>query len=289
MIDRINLSRWGVGVILALLSSGYAAAEIEFPAASPAVVVQQRIGLTDFELSYSRPSVKGREIFGGLQAFGEVWRTGANAATKISFDSEVRFGDRPVEAGTYALFTIPRETSWTVILNREADQWGATRYNADEDVVRIDVPMETVPDLVESLRIDFNELRDESAVLEIAWEHSRVRVPIAVDVRGRLQPQIEAAMGSGQKQPDFIYFQAANYYYDHDIDLSLAAEWIDEALAQNSRAFWMFHLKAKIHAKLGNVEEAIAAAEQSTALAVAAEGASSGYKVMNDALIASLR
>lgn len=289
MISRFKPYRCSAGTILAAFLATVAAAEIEFPAASPAVVVQQRVGLTDFELSYSRPSVKGRKIFGGLQAFGEVWRTGANAATKLSFDTNIEFGGRPVEPGTYGLFTIPRESSWTVILNREADQWGATRYNADEDVVRIEVPVTPAPELIESLRIEFNGLRDESAFLEIAWEHAQVRVPITVEVRSRLQPEIEAAMSSGQKQPDFIYFQAANFYFDHGIELERAAEWIDLALAQNSRAFWMLHLKAKIHAALGNKEIAIAAAEASTKQALAQEGESSGYKVMNDALLASLR
>ena len=263
--------------------------QIEFPAASPAVVVQQEVGLTNFEISYSRPSVKGREIFGRLESYGEVWRTGANAATKLTFDSEIKFGGRPVEAGTYALFTIPQKGSWTVILNRVSDQWGASRYDADQDVLRVEVPVEEVPELIETLHIGFDQLRDESAVLEIAWERSRVRVPIEVDVRDRLQPQIEAAMGSGQKQPDYIYFQAASFYYDHRIDLNRAAEWVDLALDQNPRAFWMLHLKAKIHAELGNTDIAIAAAEASTEQAVAQEGPSSGYKVMNDALLASLR
>ncbi len=266
-----------------------AAVQIDFPAASPAATVTQRVGLTDFEISYSRPSVKGRKIFGGLQPYGEVWRTGANAATKLSFSTDITFGGRPVAAGTYALFSIPGEETWTIILNRVADQWGATRYSADEDVVRVDVPTAPGAQLEETLRIGFGRLRDESAVLEIAWEHAHVQVPIEVAVRTRLQPQIEAVMDSGQRQPDFIYFQAAAFYFDQEIDAALAAEWVDLALAQNPRAFWMLHLKAKIHARLGNEEIAIAAAEASTAEAVAQEGPSSGYKVMNDALLASLR
>ena len=266
-----------------------AVAQLSFPAASPEATVQQQIGLTNFEITYSRPSVKDRQIFGGLQSWGEIWRTGANAATKLSFDSPVKFGGRPVEAGTYALFTIPREDTWTVILNRVADQWGASRYNADEDVIRVEVAAQASAIPVETLHIGFDALRDESAVLVIAWEKVIVRVPLEVEVRSRLQPEIEAALGSGGPQPDYIYFQAAAFYYDHEIDLEKAATWIDLALAQNARAFWMLHLKAKIHAKLGNTAIAIAAAEASTAQAVAQEGSSSGYKVMNDALLASLR
>ena len=264
-------------------------AELSFPAASPEAKVQQQIGLTHFEITYSRPSVKGREIFGGLQSWGEVWRTGANAATKLSFDSQVKFGGRPVEAGTYALFTIPREDTWTVILNRVADQWGASRYDADADVIRVEAPAQESKAPTETLHIGFDTLRDESAVLVIAWENWVVRVPLEVEVRSRLQPEIETAMSSGTTQPDYIYFQAAAFYYDHQIDLEKAAAWIDLALDQNARAFWMLHLKAKIHAELGNKAIAIAAAEASTEQAVAQEGPSSGYKVMNDALLASLR
>lgn len=155
--------------------------------------------------------------------------------------------------------------------------------------MRVEVPVRPAGDLVETLRIGFDALRDESADLVITWENAAVRVPITVDVRSQLQPEIEAAMSSGAKQPDYIYFQAAAFYFDHAIDLDRAAAWIDLALDQNPRAFWMLHLKAKIHASLGNAEVAIAAAEASTAQAVAQEGPSSGYKVMNDALLASLR
>ena len=262
---------------------------IDFPAASPAAELRQRVGLTDFEIVYSRPSIKGREIFGELQAYGEVWRTGANAATKITFDTPIVFGGQAVAAGTYGLFSVPNEGEWTVILNRVADQWGAFNYDAAEDVLRVVVPSRKSGDPVESFLIWFDDLRDESATLNFAWEGTRVAVPITVDVKEKLVPQIEAVMASGQQQRDYIYFQSAGFYYDHDLDLQKAARWIDLALKQNPNAFWMLHLKAKIHAKLGNKAEAIAAAEASTTFAVAQEGPGSGYKVMNDAIIAELK
>jgi hypothetical protein len=289
MLLNMSFGRARLFSILLAAMAPLAHGELAFPAASPAATVQQQIGLTQFEITYSRPSVKGREIFGSLQSWDQVWRTGANAATKLSFDSQITFGGRAVAAGTYALFTIPGPDSWVVILNRVADQWGASRYDADQDVVRVEVPSRQTDTLVETLRIGFDALRDESADLVIAWEHAHIRVPIEVDVRGRLQPAIEAAMSTGAKQPDYIYFQAAAFYFDHEIDVAKAATWVDLALDQNPRAFWMLHLKAKIHAKLGNTAIAIAAAEASTEQAVAQEGPSSGYKVMNDALIASLR
>lgn len=275
---------------LALAPSALAQANrIDFPAASPAAQLLQRVGLTDFEIIYSRPSVKGRQIFGELQVHGEVWRSGANAATKISFDTPIVFGGQAVAAGTYGLFSIPGETEWTVILNRVADQWGAFNYDAAEDVVRVQVPVRKLEEPIETFTIWFNDLRDESATLNLTWERISVAVPITVDVKEKLVPQIEAVMASGQPQRDYIYFQAAGFYFDHDLNLQKAAKWIDLALKQNPNAFWMLHLKAKIHAKLGNKAEALAAAEASTKFAVAQEGPGSGYKVMNDALIAELK
>lgn len=262
---------------------------IDFPAASPAATVRQRVGLTDFEVIYSRPSIKDREIFGGLQAYGEVWRTGANAATKITFDSPIWFGGQPVAAGTYGLFSIPGENEWVVILNRVAEQWGAFNYDAAEDVLRVTVKPTRLAAPIETFSIWFNDLRDESCTLNLTWENVTVAVPIKVDVKDRLVPQIEAAMASGQQQRDYVYFQSAGFYFDHNLDLQKAAKWIDLALQQNPNAFWMLHLKAKIHAKLGNKATALAAAEASTKFAVAQEGPGSGYKVMNDALIAELR
>ncbi|WP_221031789.1 DUF2911 domain-containing protein [Actomonas aquatica] len=262
---------------------------IDFPAASPAAELRQRVGLTEFEIVYSRPSVKGRTIFGELQPYGEVWRTGANAATRITFDTPIIFGGQAVPAGTYGLFSIPGKEEWVVILNRVAEQWGAFNYDPTEDVVRVTVPATELTEPVETFAIWFNDLRDERATLNFTWEHTKVAVPIQVDVKEKLVPQIEAVMSSGQQQRDYIYFQAAGFYYDHDLDLQKAAKWIDLALKQTPNAFWMLHLKAKIHAKLGNKAEAIAAAEASTRLAVAQEGAGSGYKVMNDALLAELQ
>jgi hypothetical protein len=262
---------------------------IEFPAASPTVVIRQQVGLTNFELTYSRPSVKGREIFGGLQAYGTVWRTGANAATKITFDTVIQFGGKTVQPGTYALFSIPEETTWTVILNAESDQWGAFNYDETKDVIRVQVDAVQLEQPVETFALWFNTLRDETAELTISWESVRVAIPITVDVQTKLVPQIEAVMNSGKEQRDYVYIQSAGFYYDHELDLRKAAKWIDMALKQTPNAFWMLHLKAKIHAKLGNKAVAIAAAEASTRFAIAQEGLESGYKKMNDELLANLK
>ena len=191
--------------------------------------------------------------------------------------------------GTYSMFSIPGEESWIFILNQEAEQWGAFNYDESKDVIRIEVEVERLRSPIETFSIWFNDLRDETADLNLSWENMNVKIPIKVDVQTKLVPQIEAVLGSGKEQRDYVYFQAAGFYYDHNLDLQKAAKWIDLALKQTPNAFWMLHLKAKIHAKLGNKKAAIAAAEASSKFAVAQEGEDSGYKIMNDELLKNLK
>lgn len=261
--------------------------KIDFPAASPACTLKQRVGLTDFEIVYSRPGVKGREIFGGLEAWGAVWRTGANAATKITFSSPIKFGGVSVPAGTYALFTIPGKEQWTVILNSDAGQWGAYKYSQAKDVARVTVAPVKLAQPVETMTIEFDDIRDESATLYVAWEKTRVPVSIGVDVATALLPQIEKAMSvEGKKQPALL-FQSASFYFNHDQDLNKALAWIDEAIAGAPQAYYMVNLQAKILAKQGKKAEAIAAAKHSLELSREAKDAS--YVKQNEDLISSLQ
>jgi hypothetical protein len=257
---------------------------IDFPAPSPASTLKQRVGLTDIEIVYSRPGVRGRRIFGGLVSFGEVWRTGANQATKITFSTPVKLNGADIPAGTYGLFTIPGEKEWTIIVSKGAAQWGAYRYEQTNDLARIKVTPVKLAEPVETFTIEFNDIRDESATLNLTWEKTRVPVKFEVDVAGRLVPQIEEAMAAtGGQKP---YFQAAMFYYDHGLDLQKARKWIDAAVAERE-AFYIVHLKAKILAKLGDKEGAIAAAKRSSELAIQAKD--SGYVKLNQDLIASLQ
>ena len=147
------------------------APKVDFPAASPACTLKQRVGLTDFEIVYSRPGVKGRTIFGGIVPWDQVWRTGANQATKITFNTPVKFNGTEVPAGTYGLFTIPGETEWTIILNKNSAQWGAYQYDAKDDVLRFKVQPGTLSDTrIETFCIEFNQIKDESAVLTLVWD-----------------------------------------------------------------------------------------------------------------------
>jgi hypothetical protein len=262
---------------------------IEFPAASPACTLKQRVGLTDITVVYSRPSVKGRAIFGGIVPYGQVWRAGANQATKISFSTPVKLDGNEIPAGNYSLFAIPGEQEWTIIINKNTNQWGAFQYKTNDDLVRFPVTPVTLRDTsIETMAFEFNRIRDESALFELVWDKTVVPIRLTVDVSDKIIPQIEAAMAAPGKKADTFYFQAATFYYNHDLDQKKALEWVNTALESNSRiAYEYLHLKAQILAKQGDKAGAMAAAKQSSELAVKAEGPGSSFVKMNDDLISS--
>jgi Protein of unknown function (DUF2911) len=264
--------------------------KVDFPAASPACTLKQRVGLTDIEVVYSRPSVKDRTIFGGIVPFGQVWRTGANGATKITFSTPVKLNGNDIPAGTYGLFTIPGPDEWTVIINKGADQWGSYQYDEKADVVRFKVTPVKLDWSLETFTIEINRIRDESALINLVWDKTVVPINLEIGLTAKLVPQIEAAMASPDKKSDGFYFQAATFYYNHDQDLHKALEWVNAGLADNSRiAFELLHLKAQILAKQGDKTGAIAAAKESSELAIKAEGAGSSFVKMNQDIIASLQ
>ena len=276
------------GLLLAAgLGAQTPAPKIEFPAASPSGSFKQRVGLTEIEVNYSRPGVKGRQVFGGLLPLGEVWRTGANTATKITFSRPVKLGGQPVAAGAYALYSIPGATEWTIILNKVTGEWGAYTYNAANDALRVTAKPLLPPQTVETFTIEVNDIRTESATLNLVWDKTRVPVKIEVDVVGPVLTQIEAAMSSGAKLTPGVYYNAAMFYYDNGLDLKQARAWVEEATKGDKPAFNMLYGKAKILAKLGDKAGALAAAKQSIA---AAEGAAKAeYTRLNEAVIAGLK
>ena len=264
------------------------APKIDFPAPSPAASFKQRVGLTDIEVEYSRPSMNGRKIFGGLLPFGTVWRTGANTATKISFSTAVKFGGTNVPAGSYALYSIPGADEWTVILNKVTGQWGAYQYDQANDLVRVKVKPVAVPAPVETFSIGVAELKSETATLYLLWENTRVPVKLEFDVVSVLGPQIEAVMASDN--PKKPYFPAAMFYLDHNLDLKKAAAWMDAAIAANPDAYYMIYRKGLILEKAGDKAGALAAAKQSIEVASKDKGpAKDEYLHLNEMLIARLK
>ncbi len=291
ILSRSVLPLIAVSVLVtALFAQTPTAPKIDFPATSPAGSVKQRVGLTDITIDYSRPSMKGRAIFGGLEPYGRVWRTGANSATKITFSTPVKFGGVDVAAGSYALFTIPGQEEWTVILNKVTGQWGAYSYDEKNDLARIKVTPFNLPLPIETFTITFNHLKESSALLELAWEKTLVPVKIEVDVVTTLVPQIEAAMvAPGEKKSGF-YAQAAMFYFENNLDLKKAVEWMDAAITADPKAFYLVYRKALILEKMGDKAGALATAQTSLAAAQNATGSvKDEYIRLNEAVIARLK
>jgi hypothetical protein len=158
------------------------APKVDFPQASPTATLKQHVGLTDVEIVYSRPGVKGRVIYGGLVPYNVVWRTGANASTKISFTTPMKFNGTEIPAGRYALYTIPGEKEWTVIISKDTNSFGAFGYKQENDLVRLKATPVKLAEPVETFTIDINDIRDESATLNLIWEKTRVPIKLAVEV-----------------------------------------------------------------------------------------------------------
>jgi len=269
------------------------APKLDIPEPSPTATLKQRVGLTDIEITYSRPGMKGRKIFGerakgSLEDWGEIWRVGANNATKVVFSTPVKIGGTELPAGTYGMFALLGQNEWTIILNKISAQWGAYSYNQKDDVLRVPAKVTKLTQAVETLTIDINDIRDESATLNIAWENTRVTLPFQVDVVGPVQAQIEVVMASdAAKKP---YVPAAMFYLEHHLDLKKAAAWMDAAIAAQPDAFYYVYRLAKVQAAMGDKAAALASANKSIEMAAKAPPAlRDEYTGLNKALIATLK
>ena len=260
---------------------------LAFPAPSPTSTLKQRVGITDIEIVYARPGLKGRVMIGKIEPYGEVWRTGANNATTITFSTAVKLGGKDVPAGKYALFTIPNENEWTIIINKGAAQWGAFTYDQGADLVRFNVKPVKLNDSVETFEIGINDVRDESATINLSWDKVRVPFKVELNTVPDLVAQIEAAMAGPGNKP---YGAAAGFYLEHNLDLKKALEWSEAAVAAGANQTSVL-LKARILAKMGNKEAAIAAAKQSLEMAQKSTnvGIRKEYTKLNQNLIDSLK
>ncbi len=215
--------------------------------------------------------MRGRTIYGDLVPFDKIWRTGANARTKVTFSDDVTVGGSTLKAGTYAIFTKPGASSWDVYFYTETGG-GGTPANWDEAKIaaQINVPVSAMPDDVQTFTITIDDLTNNGATIGMIWEKTYVGVPFEVPTKAKAKSSIEAVM-SGPSAND--YFSAALYYLQEDMDLNKAKEWIDKAVAMNENAFWMSRQQSLIYAKLGDKEGAIKAAKKSLAAAQAANNA----------------
>lgn len=252
------------------------------PQPSPSQTIKQNFGLSNIELSYSRPGMKGRKIYGDLVPFGKVWRTGANNATLLTFADDVTIGGTLVKAGKYGLLTIPEKKNWTIIITKQLDVTSPANYKQDQDVVRLEAKTMELNESVETFTMQFANVKSNSADLHIIWDRTAVSVPIMADINKKIEAQIDQLMNKDNRP----YFGAAMYYMDNGKDMNQALAWLDKAIELQPNAFWIHHQRANALAKLGKKEDAKTAALKSKELAMTAKN--DDYVSLNDKLLAEL-
>lgn len=254
-------------------------AQIDTPAPSPFSKVEQKVGLTDIAVEYSRPSMRGRTIFGGLEAYDKIWRTGANARTKITFSDDVKIDGKDLKAGSYALFTKPGEQTWEVFFYTEADGGGTPeKWDESKVAAKTSIKVYPLPMDIETFTITFDDLKTNSANLGLMWEKTYIAVPIEVPTDARVMKEIETTMAANPKAED--YYAAAVYFLDADKDIKKSKKWMDKAMSMTEDpAFWQLRQQSLIEAKAGNKEVAIKTAKMS--LAKAKKEGNEAYVKMN--------
>ena len=239
-------------------------AQVTLPPVSPRANITQKVGLTSVSINYSRPSVGGRKIFGDLVPFGQVWRTGANQSTKITFAEGVTLEGNRVPAGKYALYTIPGADQWTIIIHRDTTLWGSDKYDPKNDLMRFNVPSEKTAQNVEAFTIDFTNYTQSSADIELLWAKTAVKIRIETEVDAKVMAELEERM-KGKDADYSVYYLDAGYLYNNDKNLEQALQWINKSISMEPK-YWTVHLKSKILAKQKKYDQAIAAANESVFL-----------------------
>lgn len=253
---------------IAIMAQTAVAQDLELPQPSPWAQVSQKFGLATTTVTYSRPSMKGRKVFGGLVPYGEIWRTGANKATELKVEGTVMINNQKLEAGAYSLFTIPGETEWTIIINKNTELWGAGGYNKDEDAMRFTVKP-TVAPATESFTIGFSNVKDNSITLDLQWETTKVSFNIVNEFVEQGKMNIEAAIASAENTLS-LYNSSAGFYLDNNIDAKQALEWAKKSVAQGER-YWNIYTLAKAYAANGMYKEAVEWGTKANTMAVEAK------------------
>ncbi len=249
-------------LLIAASFGGYS--QLKTPSLSPTTKISQDFSLTSIEISYSRPSMRGRKIYGDLIPFGKPWRTGANAPTKIKTGEDLEICGQKIKAGEYTLYSIPGKETWEVVLTTAPGSMGAEGYPKEFDIARFKVKPEHMEDECQTFTINVTDLTFNTCKIAIVWERTVVYLPVVARNRDQVEKNIDNAINHPPSRP---YFQAANYYYESDKNLDLAKNYVDTALMTEPKAYYMWYLKARIERKLGNKENAIAAAKKSMEVA----------------------
>jgi len=259
------------------------AQQLRTPAPSSTQTIKQEFGLSNVEINYSRPGVKGREIFGKLVPYGKVWRTGANNATTVTFGDDVMINGTKVPAGKYGLLTIPDQNQWTIIITKQLDVTQPAAYKQDQDVARITANPETLPFSLETFTIFFNDVKSTSMNIELVWDKTAVAFPVTTEIDSKIMAQIDNIMAADNRP----YYNAAMYYVDNGKDQNKALEWFNKAVEQNPKAYWAYYQRASLLAKMGKKQEAIASANKS--IEAAKEAKNDDYVTLNENLLKTLK
>jgi hypothetical protein len=214
-------------------------AQVNMPAPSPTQTITQDFGLGKIELTYSRPGLKGRQVFGDnseLVPLGKPWRTGANAATKIHFSDSVSVGATVLDSGSYVIYTIPHKLQWDVVFSKGTAYPGSDGFKESDDVLHYKAPVTVIKEKIETFTMQFANIKNESCELHLRWAGTDVSVQVVTHIKERVRQQLEAAL-QGDKKP---YYQAANFYFDYDKNYAKALEYINNATAESPKAFFMF-------------------------------------------------
>ena len=257
-------------IALAIVLAPFATeAQIKTPQASPKGYIKQTVGLTDVEVTYSRPGARGRAVFGNLVPFGKLWRTGANENTIINFGDDVVIDGKTLKKGKYAIYTIPKIESWEVIFYLSTDNWGLPEnWNDAYVALRTTVKEDALPTPLETFTIGINGLDPNFGYLDMAWENSHVALKFEVPTAKIATASIEKTL-NGPSAND--YFAAATYLFQSNGNIETARTYVDKSLdLSTEKPYFILRLKAQIQAKQGDKKGAVETAKASLAAAEAA-------------------
>lgn len=249
-----------------LLLVQFGIAQVKVPQSSPRMVVKQPVGLTEVEIDYSRPSMKGRTIMGDLVPYNEIWRTGANKNTILKFSDPVRVEGKKLKAGSYALYTIPGPKNWTLYFYTDTDNSGLPKnWDTTKIATTLIIPVKERATSLETFTISLDNISNDGAMINLSWEN--IDIPIILEVPSKKEA-LKSIVKTMKKKPSAIdYYSAALYYFDEKMDLNQANQWISKAVKMDDNKYWMFRLQAKILGKLNEKQKAIEAAKKSLVLA----------------------
>jgi hypothetical protein len=256
-------------------------AQITTPKASPLAKIEQKVGLADITISYSRPGKKDRVIFGEVVPYGEIWRFGANENTKITSSDALIFGKDTLKAGTYALFTKPNKDNWEVYFYTETTNWGTPEKWDDQKVaLKMTAPVVALNDVVENLTISIDNFHNAGATIQFSWDKTRINIPFTLNTKDKVLASIKKTM-DGPTAGD--YYSAASYYFQEKLDMKQALTWCTKAVEMRPEAYWMSRLMAQLQAANGDYKGAIETAKKS--IAAAEKDGDNNYVRMNKASI----